>query len=42
MPDNFIQWLWFVYYTIGSAGGWIALAGFLYVTCDEWKKIRRK
>lgn len=30
MPDNPIQWLWFVYYTVGSLGGWFILGVFTY------------
>jgi len=23
MPHNLYQWFWFVFYTVGSLGGWI-------------------
>lgn len=38
MPNSLAGWLWFIFFFFGSAGGWIALAGFVYVLQDEWKK----
>lgn len=37
MPHNYIQWLWYWFYTIGSAIGWIVLLKCAYNLFREYK-----
>jgi hypothetical protein len=31
MPTTIGQWLWFTYFSVGSLGGWLALAAFILI-----------
>ena len=37
MPSTFAQWLWFVFYTAGAAGGWVVLAFWAAEHIRAWR-----
>ena len=34
MPDGIVEWSMFLFFAVGSLGGWVLLATFLY---EAWK-----
>jgi len=41
LPANYIEWLWFTFFTVGALGGWSFLGAFAWVVVDEWRKNRK-
>lgn len=38
MPTTVWHWLWFLYFAIGSAAGWMVLG---IIVADAWKAFRK-
>ena len=38
MPENAVQWLFFLFFAIGSVGGWVALVCLLFDAWALWRK----
>ena len=39
MPETLPEWLWFAFFTIGSAGGWVLA---IVWAAEMWRRFRRK
>lgn len=40
MPENLYEWMWFIFFTVGSLGGWAFISIFSIAVYDEMKKRR--